>query len=105
YTSGVWYGKFLQTKFKNPLEIFKKILTSCFWEITEVEISPENNKLYIKVIAPNQSQANTELLLKFINGVMASLNYKTLKEESWKGIIHLELEKRKGLTELGLESM
>ena len=105
YTSGLWYGKFLQTKFNNPLEIFKKILTTSFLEITEIEILTKNNKTSIRVIAPNQPQENTELLLKFIGGVMNSLNYKVLKEENWKGIILLETEKRKELPKMELEEM
>lgn len=99
YNSGLWYGKFLQTKFENPTESLKKFLETCFWEITEIEITKkeENNKLSLKVIAPNQPQENTEFLLEFIDGIMTSLDYKILRKECWKGIIILELEKRKNL--------
>jgi hypothetical protein len=106
YNSGLWYGKFLQAKFENPTESLKKFLATCFWEITEIEVTKrENDKLSLRVIAPGQPQENTELLLKFIDGIMAALNYKILKEECWKGIIILELEKRKEPLELELEEI
>jgi len=108
YVSGVWYGKYLSAKFKDPVDVFQKILTTCFWEVTEADISTvEDNNLSMRIVAPSHSKENTELLLKFIVGLMNALNYRTVKEEFWKGIIMLKLEKRAPIPdiELGLESM
>ena len=93
YNSGLWFGKFLETKFDNPLEIFREILTTCLWDITEASIEPKKNNISLRVVAPNLPRENTELLLKFISGVMHTLDYKVAKQEYWKGIILLELRK------------
>ncbi|RLG91593.1 MAG: hypothetical protein DRO36_03915 [Candidatus Hecatellales archaeon] len=106
YNSGLWYGKFLKAKFENPTESLKKFLLACFWEITEIEISKSGDeKISLKIIAPSQTQENTELLLKFIDGIMTSLNYKILREEFWRGIIIMDLEKRKEPLKIELEEM
>jgi hypothetical protein len=95
YESGVWYGKYLSAKFENPLEALSKTLNMYFWEISEIRFfSNSDGTATIKIIAPNQSHEHTELLAKFVEGVVNSLNYKISKREFWKGIIILELVKR-----------
>ncbi|WP_309492972.1 hypothetical protein [Candidatus Hecatella orcuttiae] len=95
YTSGLWYGKYLSAKFQDPLETLKKILTTCFWEITEVElIQKDEENLTLRVLAPNHTEVHTELLLRFVEGIVNSLDYKVQREEHWKGIILLDLQKR-----------
>jgi len=95
YESGVWYGKYLSAKFENPLEALSKTLNMYFWEISEIRFSSNSDgTATIKIIAPNQSHEHTELLAKFVEGVVNSLNYKISKREFWKGIIILELVKR-----------
>lgn len=103
YNSGLWYGKFLETKFNDPIDIFKKILTTCLWEITEANTEVREEKVSLRVVAPNLPRENTELLLKFITGVMNALEYKVIKQEYWKGIILLELEKVPKIPEIESE--
>ncbi len=107
YNSGLWYGKFFETKFDDPIAVFKKILTTCLWEITEANTTIHDEKITLRVVAPNLPRENTELLLKFIVGVMTALNYKIIKQEYWKGIILLELEKTLKLIDIesDLESL
>ncbi|RLI33619.1 hypothetical protein DRO53_05100 [Candidatus Bathyarchaeota archaeon] len=94
YESGVWYGRYLSAKFEKPLEALAKTLNMYFWEISEVRLSNSNGKTSIKIIAPSQKQEHTELLAKFVEGVVNSLNYKVERKEFWRGIIILELVKR-----------
>jgi hypothetical protein len=95
YESGIWYGKYLSAKFENPLEALSKTLNMYFWEISEIRFSSSSDgTATLKIIAPNQSHEHTELLAKFVEGVINSLNYKISKRESWRGIIILELVKR-----------
>ena len=106
YHSGVWYGRYLATKFENAVDAFRKILASCFWEITEVEFTNrDNGSLSLRILVPTHSHENTELLSKFIQGVMNALTYKTLKEEFWEGIITLELTKRGKIPDMELDSI
>ncbi|RLI25479.1 MAG: hypothetical protein DRO52_03965 [Candidatus Hecatellales archaeon] len=95
YEAGVWYGKYLSAKFENPLEALTKTLNIYFWEVTETRLSSNSDgTATLKIIAPNQSQEHTELLARFIEGVVNSLNYKVSRREFWRGIIILELVKR-----------
>jgi len=106
YHSGVWYGRYLATKFNNPVDAFKKILTSCFWEITEVELTnQEDDSISLRVLVPTHSHENTELLSKFIQGVMNTLAYRLVKEEFWEGIIILKLAKRGKIPDMELDSI
>lgn len=95
YQSGVWYGRYLSAKFEDPLEALSKTLNMYFWEISEIRYSSNTDgTATIKIIAPNQSQEHTELLAKFVEGAVNSLNYKVSKKEFWRGIIILELVRR-----------
>ncbi|MHC1586757.1 MAG: hypothetical protein ACXQTV_04365 [Candidatus Hecatellaceae archaeon] len=95
YESGVWYGRYLSAKFDNPLEVLAKTLTMYFWEISEVRVaSNDDGTASLKIIAPGQKQEHTELLAKFVEGAVNSLNYKVERREFWRGIIILELVKR-----------
>ena len=103
YNSGLWFGKFLETKFDDPLKIFREILTTCLWDITEANIEPKENNISLRVVAPNLPRENTELLLQFISGVMHTLDYKVIKQEYWKGIILLELRKIQKIPDIETE--
>ncbi|MFQ5761619.1 MAG: hypothetical protein ACE5PO_01170 [Candidatus Bathyarchaeia archaeon] len=108
YVSGVWYGKYLATRFNDALGVFKRILQSCMWDISEANVEVKGDgHVNIRCVAPNHSRENTELLARFLQGVMNALDFKVVKEEAWKGIILMELEKRTPLTdiELGLEPL
>jgi hypothetical protein len=106
YHSGVWYGRYLDTKFNDAVDSFKKILSTCFWEITEVElISKEDGSVSLRILVPTHSHENTELLSKFIQGVMNALSYRLVKEEFWEGIIILNMVKRGKIPDMELDSI
>jgi hypothetical protein len=108
YHSGVWYGKYLSTRFNDALDIFKKILEACIWDISEANLTiNDNGTLSLRCVAPNQSRESTELFSKFLKGVLSALNYKVAKEESWRGIIQMDLVKRSPLedVEFGVDKL
>jgi hypothetical protein len=95
HSSGVWYGKYLAAKFEDPLEALSKTLALYFWGISEIRISKGNNgNVTIKIIAPDRSQEHTELIAKFVEGAVNSLNYKISRLEFWRGIILMNMVKR-----------
>jgi len=95
YESGVWYGKYLAAKFKDPLDALGKTLSMYFWEISEARVKAEGDgRASIKIIAPNQKQEHTELLASFLEGAVNALNYKVTRREFWRGIIIMELVRR-----------
>lgn len=108
YVSGVWYGKYLSMKFNDSLEVFKKILEVCTWDVTEASLAKsDGGRLSLRCVAPSHTVENTELFLHFLRGVMHSFNYKIVKEEFYKGIIMMDLEKRTAIAdiELGLDAL
>lgn len=108
YVSGVWYGKYLATKFDDAVGIFKRIFEACLWDVTEANLTVKNDSaIELRCVAPSHTPENTELLAEFIKGVMNALNYKVTKQEFWKGIILMDLEKRRPLSDLefGIDSL
>ncbi len=108
YLSGVWYGKYLSTRFNDALGVFKKVLEACIWNISEANLSiNDDGTASLRCVAPNQSRESTELFSRFLKGVLSALNFKVTKEESWRGIILMDLAKRSPLEdiELGVDKL
>jgi len=108
YVSGVWYGKYLAMKFNDTLEVFKKILEVCMWDVTEASLTKgDGGRVSLRCVAPSHTIENTELFLHFLRGVMHSFNYKIVREEFYKGIILMDLEERTPISdiELGLDTL
>jgi hypothetical protein len=90
YESGVWYGKFLKQKFEDPVQAFKQLLTATRWELSEVEATRDGPTVKIRCISNVLSNEETELLVKFIEGVMNGMGFQSEKLDYLKGIVALE---------------
>lgn len=95
YDAGLWHGKYLSVKFpkENWIQIFAKLIKTCSWNITDFAIADEGENINIRCISPNFTSENTEVFQKFLEGVLHSSDYKTLKNERLKGMILLEFKK------------
>ena len=95
YESGQWYGKYLLDRFhgQDQIKVLERLLATTRWDLNEVQVVNDDEKVRIRCVSPLLPIENTELLLKFIEGVMHSFGYKTVKEDFMKGIILLEFEK------------
>jgi len=95
HESGQWYGKYLLTRFhdRNQVKTFGEILEASRWDLKEVHVEDDGEVVKLRCVSPLLPFENTELLVKFVEGVMRSLGYKTTKEDYLKGIILLEFEK------------
>jgi hypothetical protein len=91
YESGKWHGKYLKEKFENPTQAFKAFLEASRWDLNEVEIKKEGEKVKVRCVSTLLTAEATEFLAKFIEGAMHSIGYKTVKNEYMKGMIILEL--------------
>jgi chaperonin GroEL (HSP60 family) len=91
YESGKWHGKYLKERFENPTQAFKAFLEASRWDLNEVEIKKEGEKVKVRCVSTLLTAEATELLAKFIEGAMHSIGYKTEKNDSMKGMIVLEL--------------
>jgi hypothetical protein len=90
YESGVWYGKFLKEKFEDPVQAFRQLLAATRWELSEVEATRDRSTVKIRCISNVLSNEDTELLVKFIEGVMHGIGFKSEKLDYLKGIVALE---------------
>lgn len=95
YESGQWYGKYLLDRFhnQNQVETLGKLLEVTRWDLREVRVEEEGGVVRVRCVSPLLPLENTELLVRFVEGVMDSLGYKVRKEDFMKGIILLEFER------------
>jgi hypothetical protein len=90
YESGQWNGKYLKEKFENPVEALGNFLKFSRWDLNEVEAKQDANSIKIRCVSTVLSNEGTELLCKFVEGVMTGMGYKTEKIDCMKGMIILE---------------
>lgn len=95
YDSGLWYGKYLSVKFEteNWLQIFERQMKKSAWNITDFSIAKREKSIHMRCICPYFTKESTEAFMKFLEGIMHSSNYKTLKNECLKGMILLQFKK------------
>lgn len=94
YEFGRLCGKSLTSKSERPFETLEKLLSGAGWDLNEVAVTENNGQARIRCVSPVLSIEGTELLLKFIDGVVHELGYKTQKQDYVKGIVLLEYEKK-----------
>jgi hypothetical protein len=93
YESGKWHGKYLNEKFEDPVQAFKKFLEATRWDLSEVEVRQNQNNVKFRCISTLLTGKATELLATFIEGAMHSIGYHTDKSDTLKGMILLDFKK------------
>lgn len=94
--SGRWYGKYLLAKFhdQDPLEMLRKRLTTCSWDVTDVNLIRNGDQVRLRIVAPYLPVENTELSSEHLEGIMESLGYQLQKNDTMRGIILLEFGRK-----------
>ncbi|HKZ87730.1 MAG TPA: hypothetical protein VJ066_01065 [Candidatus Bathyarchaeia archaeon] len=90
FESGRWNGKYLKEKFDNPVKAFGCFLELSRWDLNEVEVKELMSSVKIRCVSTVLTNEGTELLARFIEGVMDGLGYKTERLDCLKGMIILE---------------
>jgi len=90
FESGRWNGKYLKEKSENPVETFGRFLELSRWDLNEVEVRDLGDSVKVRCVSTVLSKAGTEMLAKFIEGVMDGLGYKTEKTDYLKGMVVVE---------------
>jgi len=93
YESGKWHGKYLNEKFEDPVQSFKKFLEATRWDLSEVEVRQNQNTIKFRCISTLLTGKATELLAKFIEGAIHSIGYQTAKSDTLKGMIVLDFKR------------
>ncbi len=90
FVSGKWYGKYLAEKFENPVQALADLLQAARWDLNEVDVKKIDGKVKFRCTSTALTKEGTELLLKFIEGALAGMEYKTVKSEFMKGLVLVE---------------
>lgn len=96
YESGRWYGKYLQIKFHDgePLDMLEKLLDVSSAS-SEIRLFRDVGKLSLTRLCPNDSLEHTDLVSKYLEGIIHSFGYETKMNDVSKGLIVLEFERKK----------
>jgi len=91
YKMGEWLGKYCQVRFTgdDPLRVIEKILGRLFWDVSEFDIAKDGERIIVQCIGSRISGSYTSLLSMFLEGLMHSFEYSTVKRDVSKGIISL----------------
>ncbi len=89
YESGKWHGKYIIEKFNKPIQTLRNFLEATRWDLSEVEVTNNGNMVKFRCISTLLNGESTQLLTRFIEGAMHSMDYKTHNSEAMKGLILL----------------
>lgn len=91
FEAGVWLAKrYMEVESEEPLEAFKRSLKAYSWNMEEMVIEEENEKISIRIISPRMPETYAKLYSAFIEGALNTFGYKIAKKEVSFGNIRLE---------------
>ena len=92
YAWGHWYGAYLSSKFpEDTLDAFERLISLSRGELSEVEIV-QGSTVKVRCVASHVPLQYTKLLQSYLEGVIHSFGYETIKREHLKGLIILEFK-------------
>lgn len=96
YECGLWCGKYLSIRSQKEdwFETFEKLMKKCAWNISDFSITTRGENVSMKCISPYLTTESTEAFLKFLEGIIHSSGYKTVKNECLKGMVLLDFRKQ-----------
>jgi len=105
YAWGQWYGAYLGSKFpENTLDAFDRLLSLSRGELSEVEII-QGSTVKVRCVASHVPLQYTRLLQSYLEGVIHSFGFETIKREYLKGLIILEFKAKETRDEVTEEKV
>jgi hypothetical protein len=80
----------LKEKFDDPITAFGCFLELSRWDLNEVDVKEVNGAMKVRCVSTVLTDEGTEMLTKFIEGVMDGMGYKVGKADVLKGMIILQ---------------
>jgi len=93
YESGRWYGKYLAEKFEDPVQALVELLRETRWDINEVSLKRTGEMVRITCISTTLTEGGTVSLMKFVEGAINSMGYKTEKNDHVKGMVSIQFRR------------
>jgi len=90
FESGKWHGKYLKERFNDSVQSLEIFLEASRWDLSEVEVKQSNTTTRIRCISAVLTEPATQLLARFIEGIMQGFGYQLHKSDILKGMIVLE---------------
>jgi hypothetical protein len=87
FDSGKWHGKYLKERFGDPVESLQTFLEASRWDLSEVGVKRFGGTIRVRCVSTVLSEKATELLARFIEGIMQGFGYNLQKSELLKGMI------------------
>jgi hypothetical protein len=93
FESGKWHGKYLKERFDDPVKALKSFLEASRWDLSEFEVKKIGTTARVRCVSTVLSGEATQLLARFIEGIMQGIGYQTEKSDILKGMIVLEFKR------------
>jgi hypothetical protein len=95
YEAGVWVAKHYSNRgVKDPLTAIERGITFLSWNIPEFRIETHGNMASVRVLAPRFNESYTMLFLRFLEGILETVEYRIIHKDVGRGNIRLEAVKR-----------
>jgi len=91
FEAGVWLAKrYIEVETEEPFEAFKRSLKAYNWNMVEIMINEEDQKISIRIISPRMPETYANLYSTFVEGALNTFGYKIAKKEVSFGNIRIE---------------
>jgi len=87
FESGKWHGKYLKERFDDPVKSLESFLEASRWDLSEVEVRRFGATARVRCVSTVLTEEATQLLARFIEGIMQGIGYQTEKSDILKGMI------------------
>jgi hypothetical protein len=89
--AGVWLAKRYETaEIEEPFEQFKIDLQDFTWNVPELDLTKQGERLIVRLVSPRFTESYTELFSAFLEGAIKTFGYEIETKEVSRGIIRLE---------------
>lgn len=87
FESGKWHGKYLKERFDDPVKSLESFLEASRWDLSEVEVKRSGGTARVRCVSTVLTEEATQLLARFIEGIMQGIGYRAEKSDILKGMI------------------
>jgi hypothetical protein len=87
FESGKWHGKYLKERFDDPVQSLESFLEASRWDLSEVEVKRFGATARVRCVSTVLTEEATQLLARFIEGIMQGFGYQIQKSDILKGMI------------------
>jgi len=89
FDSGKKYGRYLKERFDDPVKAMAILLRTTRWDLNEVGIKRVENGYSLRCISTSLSDLETDILGRFIEGVLSGLTFEIKEKDVMRGFIRI----------------